>query len=713
MTPLVLIPFSKATIAVAAGQSRHLHETGHAKELSALLVADLDVNAWDLWKVLKYARRAFKSVDVVQPAFRLPSDPGFSWANWMVQSAIVRFMKSPDTELLVLPCDCMTVHPGWLYFLVVGDRRRQMRAYPSKRSVSLWLKAVGHHKKDWFKQDTSRGFELVEALGKYRDGIGIVAGPKVEEYLIDLGSKAPPVLSPTRKRIRIRRWAAIGDVIASTSVARKLHEQGYEVHMETFAHCSEAIMNSPFVSSVSENGGHDVNLDLAYENHPEKATRHIADIFIEASNAQLKTHSIELGLPKNFAPTLAVTEMEKEWANGVMAKHLRPWTVVCPRSHMDARSVPAHVIGAIGNRVPGTVFWCSDAKAPEKTVDLQVRTIRHLMAFISQADLVVSVDSAPLHIAAGLRKPTLAIRQSFDPALRISNQRDVTTFNRTDLPCLPCTQYMCKIDKDRPPCGILAPTEFSGAINSKLNGIFEQTVSAIIPVYKTKVERLNRCLKAILPQVDEVVIGVDGDGLIPKGVIESPKIRYVKHVVPERMGYGHTCNLASRESTGRYLLMLNDDCFAAPNMVAMMKRQMTNPDFAVVGGLLRYPDGRIQHGGTFLQGRNFGHIDHLKTVATIRNTTTMKFVTFAAALVRRTAFFEVSAFDEDFDAYGEDSDLCLRLGQSGWKVIYEPLATAIHEESQTTSPMKLELLRNGNALFERKWGLQLNGLQGI
>lgn len=526
-----------------------------------------------------------------------------------------------------------------------------------------------------------------------------------------LKSNHPVSPSSTRKRIRIRRWAAIGDVIAATSVARKLYEQGYDVHLETFSHCADAVLHSPFIRSVSERGGCDVNLDFAYENHPQKSTRHIAEIFLESSNAQLNKYGINLGSANNFSPILVVTPSEREWAQGIMSKYPHPWTVVCPRSHMEARSVPSHVIGAIVNRVPGTVFWGSVANAPEKMVDLQVRAIRNLMAFISQSDLVVSVDSAPMHISAGLKKPTLAIRQSFDPSLRISNQRDVTTFQRMDLPCLPCAEYVCRIDKDSPPCGILSPEELSAAINSKLNGIFGQTVSAIIPIYRTNVERLNRCLNAILPQVDEVVIGIDGDGITPIGVMSSKKIKFVRHKVPGQYGYGHTCNLASRESSGRYLLMLNDDCFAGSGMVETMKRSITNPGVAVVGGLLRYPNGLIQHGGTRFRGNNFEHMDHGITVPSIRKPIEVGFVTFAAALVSRSVFFDIEGFDERYHCYYEDSDFCLRVIGSGRKVIYSPEATAVHEVSQTTSSFAHQLSKHGESVFNSIWGSKFKSLQ--
>jgi len=41
-------------------------------------------------------------------------------------------------------------------------------------------------------------------------------------------------------------------------------------------------------------------------------------------------------------------------------------------------------------------------------------------------------------------------------------------------------------------------------------------------------------------------------------------------------------------------------------------------------------------------------------------------------LIRRSAIGQGAPFDERFFIYFEDVDLCLRLKQSGWKVVYFP-----------------------------------------
>ena len=62
-----------------------------------------------------------------------------------------------------------------------------------------------------------------------------------------------------------------------------------------------------------------------------------------------------------------------------------------------------------------------------------------------------------------------------------------------------------------------------------------------------------------------------------------------------------------------------------------------------------------------------------------------------AALYRREMLNEVGLFDEDFFAYGDDTDLGLKGRLAGWKCLYVPDAIVHHRYSQSTaaySPLK-------------------------
>lgn len=708
---IVVIPFVPALCGHVIGQMRYLRETGFGKDCVALLAADLGTKPSDIYRVMKAAKLAFPEVQVVQPPFPYQEESGLSRENWLVSSAVMRVCGNPKQMMAVLPANSAPVHPEWVKLLRKSSHKESLPTLrPHAEQVSGWL-GITSNGEAWFdRRKTSHGAKRQDEFFKlevlHGDGVGVVFGPGVALMFSRLGEKTE---TPKRKTVRIRRWWAIGDVIASTAIVKRFHELGYDVEMVSHETTCEVLLHHPHLKLSESSGRHDVDLDLTYETHPQIASKHIGQIFLEKTQEQLPT--VKLGKHINLAPELSVTSLELAQAKAMMEPHARPWNLVCPRSNMLSRSVQPPVWAKV--KAQGTLFWTGFDEAPPGYVDLRVRKIRLLMACAAAADLVISVDSAPLHIAAALKKPIVAIQQAYDPALRISDQRDMTTIRRADLPCISCSKYACPIDVEKPPCADINPQIITDAIAKKQAGIFAQTVSAVIPTYRPNMERLNKCLKAVLPQVDEAVVVVDGDGYMPKGLMADPKIKVVRHSVIGQKGYGRSNNLGARESFGRHLLFLNDDCFLLPGAVAAMKAQLVeNPKVAVVGCRLHYPDGKIQHGGTFRSGMNYGHLDLLKTTPSITEPVEMEFVTFASAMVRRTAFYEVDAFDEGYFAYCDDSDLCLRVRQRGWKVIYEPRAAGIHEESQTTAGKKNEYGAESNARFNDRWGWYFKENQG-
>lgn len=71
------------------------------------------------------------------------------------------------------------------------------------------------------------------------------------------------------------------------------------------------------------------------------------------------------------------------------------------------------------------------------------------------------------------------------------------------------------------------------------------------------------------------------------------------------------------------------------------------------------------------------------------------------ALFRRSAFERIGGFDEDFFAYQEDTDWCLRAQLVGLSARYEPAAVAYHMGGATTSrePRRYGLLQRRNQIL--------------
>ncbi len=109
-----------------------------------------------------------------------------------------------------------------------------------------------------------------------------------------------------------------------------------------------------------------------------------------------------------------------------------------------------------------------------------------------------------------------------------------------------------------------------------------------------------------------------------------------------------------------------------------------------VGAMLYFPDNRIQHAGvtlgmggvpadTFInQPRGTGGILGAPPWSRI-----FPAVTAACMAVRREAIEELNGFNEEIAVAFNDVDLCVRLRERGWRIIWTPQVEHYHHESAT------------------------------
>ena len=158
-----------------------------------------------------------------------------------------------------------------------------------------------------------------------------------------------------------------------------------------------------------------------------------------------------------------------------------------------------------------------------------------------------------------------------------------------------------------------------------------------------------------------------------------------------------------------HLILLNDDLeVVSPGWVEALIEPLGDPDVAVAGARLLYPDGRIQHAGVVI-GVHGGaaHVFHGMSRETrgsglypqiIRNYSA---VTAAVFATRRSTFDELGGFDEVFAHDYQDVDFCLRAVTSGRRVVYTPFAELVHHEGAT---LKRTVQDPGEvALFRERW----------
>lgn len=166
-------------------------------------------------------------------------------------------------------------------------------------------------------------------------------------------------------------------------------------------------------------------------------------------------------------------------------------------------------------------------------------------------------------------------------------------------------------------------------------------------------------------------------------------------------------NAAVRSTGGSLLLFLNNDVdhFSQRWLEQMTATFELDDRIGAVGGLLHYPDGSIQHAGVVLNAKRLCQHAHynwpddaLGYQGRIRRLQEFSAVTAALMLVRRDAFEAVGGFDEQFPDDYNDIDLCLRLRDAGFAIVYQPHVQATHWEGRTRTAKE-----TGKDVFVSRW----------
>lgn len=244
----------------------------------------------------------------------------------------------------------------------------------------------------------------------------------------------------------------------------------------------------------------------------------------------------------------------------------------------------------------------------------------------------------------------------------------------------------------------------------------EPLVSILIPT-RDRCQLLRRCVESIRRNTDynnyEIIV-LDNDSTEPETL---EYFRYIAgevriHRCPGPFNYSVINNFGVARSAGEFLLFLNNDTeVIRRDWMRAMVEQAQRRGVGAVGAKLLFGDGRIQHAGVVLgiggavghafrlmpgEANNYHGLDRV-----IRNCSA---VTAACMMMRRSLFDELGGFDDKFPIEFNDIDLCLRLRQRGYRVVYTPLALLYHHEGvsrrgiDATGDLKVFLERWGACL---------------
>lgn len=227
-------------------------------------------------------------------------------------------------------------------------------------------------------------------------------------------------------------------------------------------------------------------------------------------------------------------------------------------------------------------------------------------------------------------------------------------------------------------------------------------ISVSIVTYKTSIEEVERCVHCLLASEHVawvMVVDNGNDASLEKYCIENlgDRVRYVDH---ENNGYGSGHNIAIRESSEKYHLVINSDIYFENGVLDYLYKYMEeHGDVGQSIPLVHYPNGHIQYACRLLPSpldvifRRFlpsswgrkRDIRYTLQETGFNKEMNVPYHMGCFMLFRRSSLEEIAIvsngykqyFDERFFLYPEDIDITRRMHRS-YKTMFVPGVSIIH-----------------------------------
>ena len=220
-------------------------------------------------------------------------------------------------------------------------------------------------------------------------------------------------------------------------------------------------------------------------------------------------------------------------------------------------------------------------------------------------------------------------------------------------------------------------------------------VSIIIPT-KDNLAAIKRCIESIKNKTryENIEIIIVDNASNKKEVTDYYNSLSIKILTyTENFNFSKMNNFGVEHSTGDLLLFLNDDTKVLdPLWLDELVGICLQKDVGVVGAKLVFFDNSIQHAGMLFLKTGAGFHPAMrqnKNSDVYHNTVNVmkdcSAVTGACLLTTKKIFKQVGGFDNQFDIYYGDSDLCLKIQDAGYRIVYTPFTELLHDGSSSIS----------------------------
>lgn len=247
-------------------------------------------------------------------------------------------------------------------------------------------------------------------------------------------------------------------------------------------------------------------------------------------------------------------------------------------------------------------------------------------------------------------------------------------------------------------------------------------LSIVIVNYNTRI-LTTQTVKSVIAStrgIDYEIIVVDNSSKVSEYFeMEDKCIKILSKV--DNKGFGHACNIGANIAIGRYILFLNSDTIMSDGTLKGAVEYMDmHSDIGCLGIKTLLKDGSFDHGckrgfptpfnslcyvmkldKLFPKIQKFG--GYTLNYLSPDETNEVDSVSGAFMLIPRRVIGKVGLFDESIFMYGEDIDLCYRIKQAGFKVVYYADVSMTHLKGQsglhTKNTLVIKHFHNGIKRF--------------
>ena len=235
-------------------------------------------------------------------------------------------------------------------------------------------------------------------------------------------------------------------------------------------------------------------------------------------------------------------------------------------------------------------------------------------------------------------------------------------------------------------------------------------LSVVIVNYQTfelTRDTINSILKYSYPFTYEIIVVDNASGDDSLSRLKDYFKDNVKFIASkENNGFAAGNNQGLNVAKGRYVLLLNSDTIVWENTLENIYNYMENhPDVGACGCQVLLENGELDKAckRSFPNVKNsFFRLFHIPTNSSDDNynldnldddeTYEIDCLTGAFMFINKKALNDVGFLDESFFMYGEDIDLCYRIKEAGYKIVYIGNSKITHLKGASSKKQKSKLI---------------------